>query len=55
MKKTYKAEFNDFGVNYIIAENFAEAENKLIKSVNGGENIKIKSIIVQLETNEPLV
>ena len=42
--KCYKVEFNDFGTVYVFAESYKEAEEKFIKSGDGGENPTIKTI-----------
>jgi hypothetical protein len=55
MKKTYEIMFNDYGLCHVIAEDFAEAENKFLKAKYGGDEPRIKSIKVLFESNDPLV
>lgn len=42
--KTYKVEFNDFGVVYIFAYDYKEAEATFLASGDGGQTPTIKSI-----------
>lgn len=42
--KTYKVEFNDFGIVYIFANDYKEAEEKFLACGDGGETPTIKSI-----------
>ena len=55
MNKTYEVKFNDFGVCYVIAKTFNEAESKFIASGNMGDKGRITSIIAIPETNEPII
>ena len=54
MKETYEVKFNDFGVCYVIAHDFSDAESKFLISGYAGESGTIKSIVKVSETNEPL-
>ena len=42
--KTYKIEFNDWGVAYLLAEDFAQAFHKFSAIKKGGEEVIIKVI-----------
>ena len=52
--KTYKIEFNNFGVCYIIAESFKECERLFFQSGYGGKDVVVKSISNLSESNPPL-
>lgn len=54
MKATYKIEFNDFGVCFVIASSIEEAVKKFRKSNHDGEDVIIKLIFKMIETNEPI-
>lgn len=60
MKQAYEVKFNDFGVVYVVAENYSQAEtaalkmlSELPKGTNQSENI-ITGIIKPNQTKEAL-
>jgi hypothetical protein len=57
--RTYEIKYNDFGIVYVIASSFSEAEKKFIEAGYGslGEeliDVSIKSIIRLNDMEEPL-
>lgn len=53
--KTYEIKFNDYGLVYTIATDFARAEKQFLESGYGGSDVVIKSIVHMPENNPPLM